>query len=108
MIHTTHVAGHTAFQHIVGIGLVPQQLSQFSTQVDESLTDLDIILGVIVDTLRILRHIELTAQFALGAIGHEREVTGEVEGEHPPFQIHLLRRQGSSLTGGIRQTVELQ
>ena len=86
---------------------MPQQLSQFTPQVNQALTDLDIVFRILVDTLRILRHIQLATQFALRAVSHERRVTGEVERKHPALLLLLLRSQGSSLTSRVGQTVEL-
>ena len=107
-IDIAHIACHAMFQHVVGIGLVTQQLCQFATEVDQALTNVEVVLAIIVDTLRVLGHIHLTAQVALRGIGHEGRVRGEVEGEHPTLLVHLLGRQGCCLTGCRRQTVELR
>ena len=53
---------------------MPQQLSQFATKVYQPLTYLEVVFRIFVNTLRILCHIELLAQFALSAIGHERRI----------------------------------
>ena len=38
-IDAAGVRGHATFQHVVGIGLIAQQLGNLATQIDESLTD---------------------------------------------------------------------
>ena len=73
-IDISHITGHTMFQHIVGIGLVSQQLSQFPSEIDQTFTDLKIVFAIVVDTLRILGHVHLTAQFTLCRIGHKGRV----------------------------------
>ena len=94
-------------QHIVGIGLEAQQLCYLTTEIDQTLADLEVVLRIVMDALGILRHIELTAEFALRAIGHERRIRGEVEGEDPAFLLLFLCCQSGSFTGSLRQTVEL-
>ena len=84
-----------------------QQLSQFATQVDESLTYLEIILGIIVDTLRILSHIQLAAQFALGAVGHKGRIRGEVECKYPPLFLLFLGCQSCRLASSIGKAIKL-
>ena len=70
-IYTPHVTCHTMLKHIVCVSLMPQQLCQFTTQVDKTFAYLKVILRIIVDTLRILRHIHLLTQLSLGRIGHK-------------------------------------
>ena len=106
-VDTFHIACHTVFQHIVGIGLEAQQLGNLPTQVDETLTDLEVVLRIVMDSLRVVRHIHLTAQLTLGAIGHKRRVRGGVEGEHPTILLSLPGLQGSGIDGRLWQSVQL-
>ena len=62
---------HAALQHIVGIGLVAQQLGNFATQIDETLAYLKVIFAILVCTEGIACHVELLPQLALGRVGHE-------------------------------------
>ena len=107
LIDAAHIAGHTVFQHIVGIGLVPQQLSQLTADVDQALADLKVVLRIVMDALRVLGHVHLPAQLATRAIGHEGGERGEVERKHPAVLTLFLRGLGSSLTGGVGQSVEI-
>ena len=106
-INITHIACHAMLQHIVGIGLMSKKLSQFAAQVYKPFTNLDIILRIVVDTLRILRHIHLTTEFTLGAVCHKRRIRGKVEREYPAILLLFLRCKSSSLTSCFRQTVKL-
>lgn len=54
LIHMTHVTSHPVLQYIVGIGLVAQQLRHLTAQIYEPLADIEIILRIVVDTLRVL------------------------------------------------------
>ena len=74
LVDVADIAGHTVLHHVVGIGLMAQELCQFATQIDEPLTDLQVVLRIVVDALRILGHIHLPAQVATGAVGHEGRV----------------------------------
>ena len=84
-----HITCHAALQHIVGIGFMTQQLGHLTTEVDQPLADLEIVLRIVMDALRVLRHIELTAQLTLGAIGHEGRVAGEIKRKDPSFLLLL-------------------
>ena len=64
-IHIANVTCHTVLQHIVSIGLMPQQLCYLTTQVYQAFTYFKVILLVIVYTLCVLGHIQLLAQLAL-------------------------------------------
>ena len=107
LINIAHITSHTMLQHIIGITLMAEKLSQFATHIDEPLTDLKVVLGIVVDTLGILGHIHLPAQLATGAVGHERRVGREVEREDPAFESLFLGRHGSSLASGLGQTFEV-
>ena len=76
-------------------------------KVDKTLADLQIILSILMDALCILSHIELVAKFTLGTVGHERRITGEIEGKHPSFFSLLLCCLSCSLDRGLRQSVKL-
>ena len=106
-IDITGLGGHTTLQHVVCISLVTQQLGYLTTQIDESLADVEVVLAVVVRTLGITCHIHLLTQFALGRIRHERRVGGHVEGEHPALLLLFLGSQSSCLARRIRQSVEL-
>ena len=107
LIHMAHVTGHPVFQHVIGISLVTQQLSHLTAQVDEPLTDIQIVLRIVVDTLRVFGHIHLPTELTLGAISHKRRIAGEIEREHPTVEILLFGCQSRSLTRRLRQSVEL-
>ena len=107
MAHRPDIPCHPATEHIVGVGLEAQQLCQFTTQVDQSFADFEVILRIVMNTLRILRHIHLATEFALCRVSHERRIAGEVECKHPPFLALLLRFVGSRLASGLWQSVQL-
>ena len=96
------LGGHTTLQYVVRISLVTQQLGNLTTQIDESLADVEVVFAVVVRTLGITRHIHLLTQFALGRIRHERRVGGHVEGEHPALLLLFLGSQSSCLTSRFR------
>ena len=73
-IDIAHITCHAVFQHIVGIGIMPQELGQFTTQVNDPLAYLKVVLRIIMDTLGILGHVQLATKLALGAVGHEGQV----------------------------------
>ena len=82
-IDAAHILRHAAAQHIVGIGLVAEQLCNLAAQVDQALANLNIVVLVVVDALRVVGHIHLAAQFALRAVGHKGRIAGSIEGENP-------------------------
>ena len=94
-------------EHVVGICLIAKQLGNLTTEVDQALADIEVVFAIVVNALGIVGHIHLATQFTLGAIGHERRIAGTVEREHPTLKTVFLSRLGSSLAGGIRQSVEL-
>ena len=100
-------ACHTMTEYVIGIGFEAQKLCQLSAQVDQSLTDLQVVLLIVVGTDGISRHVHLLAEFALGRVGHERRVAREVEGEDPSLFILLLCIMGSGCDGGLWESVEL-
>ena len=106
-IHMTHVTSHPVLQYIVGIGLVAQQLSHLTAQIYEPLADIEIILRIVVDTLRVLGHIHLPTKLPLSAIGHKGRIAGKVECEHPTVEMLLFGSEGCSLARRLRQSVEL-
>ena len=71
LVDVADIAGHTVLHHVVGVGLMAQELCQFATQIDQALADLKVVLRILVDTLRILGHIHLLTQVATGAVGHK-------------------------------------
>ncbi len=71
LVDVADIAGHTVLHHVVGIGLMAQKLCQFATQIDQALTDLEVVLRIFMDALRILSHIHLLTQVATGAVGHK-------------------------------------
>ena len=94
-------------EHIVGKCLVAQKLGYLAAQIDEALAYFKIVLAVVVRSLGVACHIQLLAQFALGAVGHERREAGIVECEEPSLLVSLFGCKGGSLAGRFRQTVEL-
>ena len=70
-VYIAGVRRHATLQHVVGIGLVSQQLGYLAAQVDEPLADVQVVLAVIVGTDGIACHIHLAAQLPLGGVGHE-------------------------------------
>ena len=107
LIDATHIARHAVFQHIVGVGLVTQQLGQFTADVDQALADLKVVLRIIVDAHGVLGQVHLPAQLTTGTVSHEGGIRGEVEGEHPTVFALFLCGLGSSLTGCVGQSVEI-
>ena len=71
-IYAADITGHTTAQYIVGVSLEAQELGNLTAQVDKPLADFKIVLRVVVYALRIVGHIHLSAQFALGRISHKR------------------------------------
>ena len=71
LVDVADIAGHTVLHHVVGIGLMAQKLCQFATQIDQTFTDLEVVLRILMDALRILGHIHLLTQVATGAVGHK-------------------------------------
>ena len=106
LIHIFCGACHTMTEYVIGIGLEAQKLCQLSAQVDQSLTDFQVVLLVVVDADGISRHVHLLAEFALGRVGHERRVAREVEGEDPSLFVLLLCIMGCGSDGGLRESVE--
>ena len=106
-VDALHIARHTILQHIVGIGLEAQQLCYLPAQVHQSLANLQVVVLVLMNTLRIIRHIHLAAQFTLRAVGHKGRIRRRVEREHPTFQSALAGLHSGSLTCRVGQSVEL-
>ena len=106
-VYITHVRRHAMNEHIVGKCLVAQKLGYLAAQIDEALAYFKIVLAVVVRSLGVACHIQLLAQFALGAVGHERREAGIVECEEPSLLVSLFGCKGGSLAGRFRQTVEL-
>ena len=106
-IDAADVLRHATAQHIVGIGLVAQQLCYLATEVDEAPADLEVVVLVVVDALGVVGHVHLAAQLTLGAVGHEGRIAGCIEGEHPSLELALTGLLGSSVDGGLGQPVEL-
>ena len=73
-IDVADVASHTVLHHVVSVGLMAQELCQFTTQIDQALADLEVVLRIVVDALRILGHIHLLAQVATRAVSHKGRV----------------------------------
>ena len=106
-VHILHLTGHAMFQHIVGIGAETQQLSHFAPQIDDTLTDLKVVLGIVVNTYRVPGHVHLLAEITLRTVGHERTIAGGIESKYPSIHFSLLSCQGCCLTSCFRQTVQL-
>ena len=106
-VHILHLTGHAMFQHIVGIGAEAQLLRHFAPQIDDTLTDLEIVLGIVVNTYRVPGHVHLLAEITLRTVGHERTIAGGIEGKYPSIHFSLLSCQGCCLTSCFRQTVQL-
>ena len=94
-------------EHIVGKSLIAQKLGYLSAQIDEALAYFKVVLAVVVRSLGIACHIQLLAQFALCAVGHERRETGIVECEEPALLVSLFGCKRSCFAGRFGQTVEL-
>ena len=107
VIYVLHLRGHAVLQHIVGKRAVAKQLCHLAAQVHQPLADVEVVLAVVVRADGVACHVELFTQVALGAVGHERRVGGEVEREHPSLQLALLGGHGCSLDGCLGQSVEL-
>ena len=108
LINIPHITSHTMLQYIVSIRLMPQQLCQLPPEIDESFADFDIILRIIMRTLRILRHVQLLPKFTIGGISHKRRITGEIECKDPALLFLLFRSQGSSFASSIGQSLQLR
>ena len=106
-VDIAHVRCHAMNEHIVGKSFVAQKLGYLSAQIDESLAYFEVVLTVVVSSLGVACHIQLLAQFALGAVGHERREAGIVESEKPSFLVGLLGSKSGSLASCFGQTVEL-
>ena len=95
-------------EHVVGIGLEAQQLSQFTAQIHQLLADFQVVLLVVVDADGVACHVHLLAQFALGRVGHEWRIARIVECENPAFLIFFLGCMFSGSDGCFWQTFELR
>ena len=71
LIYIFCIACHAMAEHVVGIGLESQKLSQFTAQINQLLADFQVVLLVVVDADRVACHVHLLAEFALGRVGHE-------------------------------------
>ena len=106
-VHAFPVAGHAAFEHVVGVSLVSKQLRNLASEVYEPFAYPAVVLAVAVACHGVLGHIHLSAQFSLGGICHEWVVAREVKREHPSFLFLLLCCLCGSLACRFWQSVEL-
>ena len=115
LIDVAGVRCHAAFQHVVGIRLVPKKLGYLAAQVDEPFAYFEVVLAVVVGTHRVAGHVHLLPQFPLCGVGHEGRVAGIVECEEPAVLgligliglMGLLPCQGGCVDGGLGQSVQL-
>ena len=101
------IGRHALHQHIVGIGIISQQLCHLAAQIDQPFAYLQIVLLVVVGTYGHVGHIHLTTQVAPVGIGHEGRIAGEVEREHPTLLVLLGSSLGGSLTLCVGQSAQL-
>ena len=107
MIYIATVRCHATLQYIVCIGLISQQLGNLATQVDESLTYLEVVLAIIVCTLGITSHIHLFTKLTLCRVGHKGRVAGHVEGEYPSLFTLFLCSECCCFSCCLWQTIQL-
>ena len=98
---------HPLLQHIVGEGLVAQQLCVLAAQVYELLYNRLIAEFASANAERVLGHIHLAAQLAIVGVGHEGTVGRGVEGEEPTFFAVLFGSESGSIAGGVGQAGEV-
>ena len=98
---------HAMYHHVIGKRLIAKELCQLATQIDEPLTNLEVVLAVVMNTLRVLRHIHLLTKLAAGGISHERRHRRMVESEHPAFLLAFAGSKSSSLAGCLGKSVEV-
>ena len=72
LIYVLFVGSHTMHEHVVGVCAITEQLRNLAAQIYQSAANLEIVLAVVVNALRVACHIHLAAQFALGGVSHER------------------------------------
>ena len=107
-IHILRFACHAVAEHVVGVGLEAQELSQFTAQIHQLLAYFQVVLLVVVGADCVTGHVHLFAQFALGRVGHEWRIARIVECENPAFLILFLGCMFSCSDGCFWQTFELR
>ena len=101
LIDILHAARHAVFHHIVGKGVVAQELCLLTPVVDESAADVAVVVLVAMGAERVAGHIQLSSQLAVVGVRHKRRVAGIVECEQPAFFALFLGSVGGSLHGRV-------
>ena len=83
-IDAAGIRSHAAFQHVVGISFITQQLGYLATQINQPLANLDVVLRVVVCADGVACHIQLLAQLPLCRVSHEGRERGIVQCERHP------------------------
>ena len=107
LIDVGHVGGHAVLEHVVGEGVVAEELCQGQPDVDEPLADFYVVAVVVVGALRVACHVELAPQVAVVGVDEERGVAGIVEGEDPSVESSLLGSLRRGVDGRVGQSAEL-
>ena len=107
LIDVGHVGGHAVLEHIVGEGVVAEELRHLAANVDDAAADVDVVGIVVVGALGVAGHIELAPQVAVVGVDEEGGVAGVVEGEHPSVEVALLGGLRCGIDGRLGQSAEL-
>ena len=76
------ILGHAAFEHVIGIALVAQQVGDLQTRIGDFLHDLRVV-ELAAQRPRIAGFPEFLLQFAVRGIGHKRQVAGMLQRHGP-------------------------
>ena len=72
VIHILYICRHTMLEHVVSISIISKKLCKFTTEIDKSLTNLNVVLLIIMGADCVVSHEHLLAKLTFLRILHER------------------------------------